>query len=183
MSWWLRATLFLMVLCLPGMVDAKGDIARGEYLTIILGCGGCHTEGALLGRQTGPWLAGSRVGVAWSDPDSGDHPAIVFPANLTPDPATGLGAWSEREIARAIRTGMGHSHEMLIPVMPWPNYSLLDRDDARAIAAYLKSLPPVDRKIPDNVAEGVPSREAYIRIGVFLLDPEQADSAKEPVTP
>jgi mono/diheme cytochrome c family protein len=175
--------LFPVVLVLPCLSEARGDVARGEYLTTILGCGGCHTEGALLGRQTGPWLAGSRVGVAWSNPESGDHPAIVFPANLTPDRATGLGAWSEREIARAIRTGMGHSHEMLIPVMPWPNYSLLDRDDARAIAAYLKSLPPVERKIPQNVVEGVPSRDAYLRIGVFLFDPEQAAPPEEPVTP
>jgi len=153
-------------------LQAKGDVERGEYLTTILGCGGCHTEGALLGQQSGPWLAGSKVGIAYSDYEEGDHPSIVFPANLTDDRATGLGRWSEKEIARAIRTGMGHSRDILIPVMPWPNYSLLTDDDARAIAAYLKSLPAVERPIPDNISAGTVSTEPYVRVGVFIFDPD-----------
>ena len=130
-----------------------------------------------MGRQTGEWLAGSRIGVAWSNPEHGGHPAVVFPANLTPDRETGLGAWSEREIARAIRTGVGHAGKPLIPVMPWPNYSLLTAGDARAIAAYLKSLPAVEYRIPAHVAAGTASTAPYLRVGMFFFDPASAEQS------
>lgn len=169
------ATLTALLVCAGSLLareKSPDGVERGEYLTTILGCGGCHTEGALLGRQSGPWLAGSRIGVAYSAPDPDEHPAVVFPPNLTNDPETGLGRWSEREIARAIRTGRGHAETTLIPVMPWQNYSLLTAEDARAIAAYLKSLPGVERAIPENVAEGTPSDSPYLRVGMFMFDPK-----------
>jgi mono/diheme cytochrome c family protein len=164
--------LMLIGLCLVSMsAAADKSVDRGAYLTTILGCGGCHTEGALLGRPSGPWLAGSSVGVAWSDYNEGVSPAVVFPSNLTSDRETGLGKWSRQDIAGAILTGVTHQRDVLVPVMPWRNYSLLKERDAQDIAAYLKSLPPTDKQIPANVPVGGTSKNAYIRVGVFIFDP------------
>ncbi len=165
-----------MILLLLASVSAWADdasVARGEYLTTILGCGGCHTEGALLGRPEGGdfWLAGSRVGIAWSDYDADSPPGVVFPGNLTSDRKTGLGKWRKQDIVRMMRTGINHQGNQALPVMPWPNYTLLSDDDVSDIADYLQSLPPVRRKIPDNIEAGEPSTERYVRIGIFIYDP------------
>ena len=77
--------------------DKESDaIMRGGYLVELLGCGRCHTEGLLTGDAAlGPHLAGSRVGIAYTAYNEQlDLPGVVFPGNLTPDPATGLGSWS-----------------------------------------------------------------------------------------
>lgn len=164
--------LMLTGLCLVSMnAAADKSVKRGEYLTTLLGCGGCHTEGALLGRPYGPWLAGSSVGVAWSDYNEGVAPAVVFPSNLTPDRETGLGKWSRQDIADAILTGVTHQRDVLVPVMPWRNYSLLKARDADDIAAYLKSLPATEKQIPANVPVGGTAKNSYVRIGVFIFDP------------
>ncbi len=165
--------LTLITLCIVSMsAAADRAVDRGAYLTTLLGCGGCHTEGALLGRPNGPWLAGSNVGVAWSDYNEGVSPAIVFPSNLTSDRETGLGKWSRQDIAGAILTGVTHQRDVLVPVMPWRNYSLLKEQDAADIAEYLKSLPAIEKQIPANVPVGGTAKNAYVRVGVFIFDPE-----------
>jgi mono/diheme cytochrome c family protein len=162
--------------------DTRADdesIARGEYLTTILGCGGCHTEGALLGRPSGEWLAGSRIGVAYTNDDEG-RPGVVFPSNLTPDKATGLGGWSRQQIVRALRTGEDHQGMQIIPVMPWANYSLVKDADLQAIAAYLQSLQPVSFDVPDNIPKGLAPTSRYVRIGVYLFEPTGVGSGEAP---
>src|SRR4051812_37469505 len=75
--------------------------SRGEYLATIMDCGGCHTGGALAGQPDPQlYLAGSEIG--FGIPGTG----FFYPPNLTPDRETGLGAWGEAEIIRAIRTGV-----------------------------------------------------------------------------
>ena len=164
--------LTLLMLCFASATVQADAIDRGEYLTTILGCGGCHTDGALIGQPEPAeyWLAGSRIGVAWTDFNPNVPPAIVFPSNLTSDDETGLGRWSEEDIARAIRMGSDHQGGRLIGVMPWMNYALLSDQDTADIAAYLKALPPVRRAVPDNVEEGEPSPNPYVRIGVFIYE-------------
>ena len=77
-----------------------GDIERGRYLVAIMDCTGCHTRGVLTGRPNPDlFLAGSEAGFHLPGLD------VFHPPNLTPDPATGLGDWSEDDIVRAIRTG------------------------------------------------------------------------------
>lgn len=155
----------------PAATGPDSPVARGEYLTTMLGCGGCHTDGALLGRPSGTWLAGSQTGIAYTADEHGEHPGVVFPRNLTPDPETGLGSWSEQDIVHAIAGGRGHSGERLSAVMPWMNYSLVKANDLRAIAAYLKSLPPIQQAIPANIAPGDPVTAPYIRIGIYQFNP------------
>ena len=146
---------------------------RGEYLTTILGCGGCHTEGALIGNPTGEWLTGSKIGVAYTDDN--ESPGIVFPANLTSDKKTGLGRWSKKEIVSFLRTGMDHYGKQANTVMPWPNYALLNDADLDAVATYLKQLPAVKNPIPSAIEPGEPIDQTFVRIGVYLFVPESEE--------
>jgi hypothetical protein len=145
-------------------------------LTTILGCGGCHTEGALLGNPTGGWLTGSRIGVAYTGDDVDGSPGVIFPANLTSDKDTGLGKWSKRDIIRFLRTGMDHYGKQASTVMPWPNYALLNNADVAAVADYLLALPAVDKQIPAAIEAGTPITERFVRIGVYLFIPEEVES-------
>ncbi len=78
------------------------QLKRGEYLATIMDCSGCHTPGALTGKPDARRpLAGSDVG--FQIPSVG----IFYPPNLTPDAETGLGRWSEADIVKAVRTGVG----------------------------------------------------------------------------
>lgn len=137
---------------------ASADATRGQYLVSIMDCAGCHTPGALQGQpDPDRRLAGSGVGFA--------TPAgIVYPPNLTPDPETGLGRWSEAEIVRAFRHGQGRDGRPLIPVMPWPSYSVLTEADARAIVAHLRSLPPVRFSVPRNTRPNEPPAAPYLTV-------------------
>ena len=164
---------FLM-LGMSSQVLAADDTSRGEYLTTILGCGGCHTEGALLGNPTGEWLTGSRIGIAYTNERPDQTPGILFPANLTSDKATGLGKWSKRDVIRFLKTGLDHYGEQSSTVMPWPNYALLNDADLADVADYLLVLPAVENKIPDAIAAGSQVNESFVRIGVYLFIPEES---------
>jgi mono/diheme cytochrome c family protein len=132
----------LAVVATPALVQTNED-ARGEYLARIMDCGGCHTPGALAGKpDEGRALAGSRIG--FHSPDLG----YFYPPNLTPDQQTGLGAWSQADIVRAVRTGVRPDGRVLAPVMPWHSYRALSDADAQALARYLKNLAPVHHRVP-----------------------------------
>lgn len=138
---------------------ASAEVERGEYLATIMDCAGCHTPGALAGQPDfDRRLAGSSIGFAL--PGGG----VVYPKNLTPDAETGLGRWSEDEIARAVRRGQGRDGRVLIPVMPWPSYAVLTEGDARAIAAYLKSVPAVRFEVPRDLRPGEKPAAPYLAV-------------------
>jgi mono/diheme cytochrome c family protein len=135
------------------------EVARGHYLATIMDCAGCHTPGALAGQpDPDRRLAGSAIGFAL--PGGG----IVYPKNLTPDLETGLGRWTEEEVARAVRQGQSRDGRVLIPVMPWPSYSVLTEADARAIAVYLKSVPPVRFVVPRDTKPGEKPEAPYLTV-------------------
>jgi len=67
---------------------------------------------------------------------------------LTPDKETGLGDWTEEEIIAALQKGKRPDGRILSPIMPWRAFAKLTNSDARAIAMYLKGLPPVKNKVP-----------------------------------
>jgi hypothetical protein len=142
--------------------------ADGKYLVELIGCGVCHTDGALIGEpQLDEWLAGSDVGIAYSDPLQYDDPGVVFPSNLTPDPGTGLGRWSDEEIIAAMRAGHSRDGGRLIQAMPWLVYSMLSDEDSRAIVAYLRSLPPVAHEVPREVTPGIKTSKRFVHFGVY----------------
>jgi mono/diheme cytochrome c family protein len=120
----------------------EAQVARGKYLVILGGCSDCHTPGGMLGDpDMKRYLGGSDVG--FSIPGEG----VFVGQNLTPDKETGLGSWTSDQIVAALRTGKRPDGTALSGVMPWPAYAHLTADDALAIAAFLKSLPPVSNKV------------------------------------
>jgi hypothetical protein len=144
------------------------QVERGLYLTDLLGCGSCHTDGALIGEPNAArLLAGSEVGIARSNPLVESKPGVVYPANITPDRETGIGDWTLEEIVNLLQSGMDNHSRQTLPVMPWLNYSQLLPEDATAIAMYLKSLPPVKHKVPANVSPGQRADAPFIHFGIY----------------
>jgi mono/diheme cytochrome c family protein len=133
----------MMAAVLAGPASAEARVERGKYLAAIMDCAGCHTPGVFLGKPDfSRMLGGSEVG--FQIPGLG----IFYPPNLTPDTDSGLGSWSEDEIIAAVRTGARPDGRVLAPAMPWRSYAALSDSDAKALAAYLKSLPAVKNKVP-----------------------------------
>ena len=137
-------TVLVAVIGSPAANAADRELVeRGKYLVTLGSCTDCHTPGYFLGKpDMTRHLGGSEVG--FEIPGVG----VFYGPNLTPDEATGLGRWSERDIVTAIRTGKRPDGRPLAPIMPWAALAQLTDSDAAAIAAYLKSLPPVSNKVP-----------------------------------
>jgi hypothetical protein len=149
-------------------------VERGKYLVTFGGCNDCHTpvkmtpEGPapdmsrmLSGHPrelamppapalpAGPWVAvvaGSMT--AWSGPWG-----VSFTANLTPDPETGLGKWTEQDFVDTMRSGRHQGRgRQLLPPMPWQSLNGLTDQDLKAVFAYLKSIPAIQNRVPDPIA-------------------------------
>lgn len=130
---------------------AETSAARGEYLVTVMGCTDCHTPGHFLGQpDMTRFLGGSDVG--FEIPGLG----TFYGPNLTPD-ATGLSGWTDDQIVTALRTGVRPDGSHLAPAMPWMGYAALTDDDALAIAAFLKTLPPVSNDVPGPFGPGEPT--------------------------
>lgn len=148
--------------------ENRYKVERGEYLVELLGCGSCHTDGALEGApKSNMSLAGSRTGIAYMNPFRNDLPGVVYPPNITPDRETGIGEWSDNQIAAAIRAGLGRHANRRIAVMPWQGYAKMSEDDVDAIVAYLRSIRPVKHQVPAEVAPGQRAREPYVYFGTY----------------
>jgi mono/diheme cytochrome c family protein len=102
---------------------------RGEYLVRAGNCMGCHTD-----RGGAPFAGGRGIDTPFG---------TVYSSNLTPDVATGLGAWSAAHFWRALHNGRSRDGRLLSPAFPYTNYTLVTRADADAIYLYLRSLSPV----------------------------------------
>jgi mono/diheme cytochrome c family protein len=75
-------------------------------------------------------------------------PGHIVAPNITPDPETGSGTWSDDALARAIREGIGHDGRTLFPLMPYEHFRHLPDEDVASIVVYLRSLPPVRNSLP-----------------------------------
>ncbi len=135
---------FVLLAAAAGAAAADpAQLARGQYLVGISGCNDCHTPGYFLGKpDMHRFLGGSDVG--FELPGLG----TFLGPNLTPDPTTGLGRWTTGQIVTALQTGVRPDGRILAPIMPWRAFATLTPADATAIAVYLKSLPPVQHKVP-----------------------------------
>ena len=164
----------------PGAGAAGAAAVRGEYLVKASGCTDCHTptkmgpngpepdESRWLSGHpadmtlppppapSGPWITSIAASMtAWSGPWG-----ISYTANLTPDPETGLGTWTERQFIDTIRTGRHQGRgRPILPPMPWPVYRNFNDADLKAIYAYLRTIPPMKNKVPDPVIAAPPSAQ------------------------
>ena len=153
----------------------KDQVARGEYLIILGGCDDCHSpkvftakgpeidmaqrlSGAPAGAKLPAVPAGLIGPAAWGGLTTNDMTTwagpwgFSFAANLTPDKNTGLGSWTEAAFINSLRTGK-HKGVLrdVLPPMPWQNYSKLNDADLKAMYAFLRSLKPVQNKVPDPI--------------------------------
>src|SRR6185312_12754853 len=137
-------SLFAILSAMPsGARAAETQVQRGKYLVSIIPCTDGHTPGTFLGHpDMKRFLGGSDVG--FEVPGLG----VFYGPNLTPDDETGLGKWTKEEIATAITTGKRPDGRILAPPMPVDSLKHLSHADALAIAAYLKTLPAVQHKVP-----------------------------------
>ena len=141
-----RASLALALLALlPTLsgAEAQSQVERGKYLANLGGCLDCHTAGYFFGKpDMTRYLGGSDVGF-----EIPGHGIFVGP-NLTPDKATGLGAWTPEQIVTVLTTGTRPDGRILAPIMPWRALAKLTKPDLMALVAYLRSLPPVSNRVP-----------------------------------
>ena len=155
----------------PAATDAR--VERGAHLVRTMGCNDCHTpwtggprgpepdmSRALTGHPAyvvmpaapvlppGPWAwVGAATNTAFAGPWG-----VSFAANLTPDPDTGLGKWTESMFIQTMKTGRHEGKgRPLLPPMPFPMIASLNDEDIRALFAYLQSLPPVRNRVPQPV--------------------------------
>ncbi|MBZ5703816.1 MAG: cytochrome c [Acidobacteriia bacterium] len=122
-------------------------LERGHYIaTTLSGCTtGCHAPHDFSIRG-GPVLPGME-GSGQVMPIPGLPGRVVAP-NLTPDPQTGAGNWTDDQLARAVREGIGHDGRTLFPFMPYPNFRNMSDEDLASVVVYLRSLPPVHHELP-----------------------------------
>ena len=121
----------------------NAQVQRGKYLVDIIPSTDCHTPGTFLGHpDMKRYLGGSDVGFAI--PGLG----VFYGPNLTSDKDTGLGKWTVKQIVTALTEGTTPDGRKLAPAMPSEWFHHLTKADATAIAAYLKTLPPVSNKVP-----------------------------------
>lgn len=123
-----------------------GRLARGEYLAnAVSGCIFCHSDHDF--TQRGFPTAAGRAGAGMVFPLK-DLPGQLTAPNLTADPETGLGRWTDDEIARAIREGVDRGGRSLFPLMPYEHFRHMSDEDLASVVVYLRSLPPVRSTLP-----------------------------------
>jgi len=121
-------------------------VARGRYLAnSVMGCTNCHSEHDWKARGGPPLEA--KLGGGQIFPEK-DLPGVVIAPNLTPDPETGAGSWTDDQFARAIREGIGHDGRTLFPLMPYEHFREMPDEDLASIVVYLRSLPAIHNLLP-----------------------------------
>jgi mono/diheme cytochrome c family protein len=165
---WARATAICAAVAGTSLMSAQAadpQVERGRYLTNFGGCLDCHTPGYFFGKpDIGFYLGGSDVG--FEIPGLG----VFVGPNLTPDKVTGLGNSTEEQIVTALQTGVRPDGRVLAPIMPWKSFAKLRKDDAMAIAKFLKSPPPLANKVPGPFG---PNEKATVSV-MKVVPPEAA---------
>jgi mono/diheme cytochrome c family protein len=152
------------------------DPKRGEMLYTIGGCISCHEPPAEAGDKD-PALP------------SGGSPlptpiGTLYPPNITPDAATGIGGWSVVDFVNALYNGITPEGGHYIPAFPYASYHRMPLTDILDLQAYAASLPPVSNP---NLQHDIPFlvllrrgvglwKRLAMRDGPFAPDPLQTDS-------
>ena len=122
-------------------------LARGEYLVLhVTGCMDCHAEHDWTAHDA-PVLPNT-LGAGQDMNILKGFPGKVYAPNITPDAETGAGSWTDDQLARAIREGVGHDGRALFPFMPYQGFRAMSDEDLASIIVYLRSLPPVRKQRP-----------------------------------
>lgn len=124
-------------------------LARGEYLVNhVMDCMGCHSEHDWT-TPDAALLAGT-LGAGQDMTSVKGLPGRVYAPNITPDPESGAGNWTDDQLARGIREGISHDGRALFAFMPYEDFRALSDEDLASIIVYLRSLPPVRKQWPQT---------------------------------
>lgn len=124
----------LLLIASEAEAQTREQIARGKYVFgAAAGCG-CHTV---------PKQALNAGGRKYDGPFG-----TVYSSNITPDPTTGIGKWTDEQIITATRAGRRPNGERLIPVHPYTVFNGMAEQDLKDVVVYLRSVPPVNRATP-----------------------------------
>jgi mono/diheme cytochrome c family protein len=143
-------------------------IKRGEYLARAGDCVACHT--ADKGR---PFAGGLPINTPFG---------TIYTPNITSDPDTGIGRWTDADFLRAMHEGIGKSGERLYPAFPYAEYTKVTDSDVLAIRAYLNTLAPIHYTPPRNELS-FPFNQRWLMVfwnmfnfkeGRFVPDPQQS---------
>ena len=143
----------------------KALVAKGAELAAIGNCGSCHTA------EGGRDYAGGRP---LSSPFG-----TIHSTNITPDPDTGIGQWTEADFARALHEGVGRGGRELYPAFPYDHFTKVSDDDVKALYAFVMTRDPVRQQNPRNALAFPASvrtsigvwKALYFRPGRFVADP------------
>jgi hypothetical protein len=161
-----RISTFLTIVATGILVfpppSARGEteaemIARGRYIaTAIQGCG-CHTREKSDGGKDENWHyagspnpappAGPPANAGWSSP----RWKKIYASNITPDPETGIGKWTEADFLRAMRTGITPDGRVLDAQMPWQSFQKVTDRDLKSLRAYLNTIKPIKNTPPKRI--------------------------------
>lgn len=143
-------------------------IERGAYLARAANCAACHTD-----RGGAAYAGGKGIATPFG---------TVYASNLTPDGPTGIGSWSPAHFWRALHNGRSKSGRLLYPAFPYNHYTLVTRDDADALFAFLRSQQAVSQpnkahelRYPYNTQAALAMwRALYFRPGAFVPQAKQS---------
>jgi mono/diheme cytochrome c family protein len=170
----IRFALIGLAALVAGMSSASAQtpVERGGYLVnTIMTCNNCHTPAG----PNGPVLERALSG----GPQVFDEaPFTVRGANITPDRETGIGKWSADDIKRTLVTGVRPNGVPLAPVMPTAFYKVITAKDLDAIAAYLKSVKPIQNAVAPPIYKTAFATEDVPNAGQQMSEADFADKTK-----
>src|SRR4029077_19535903 len=147
-----RILAFLLIViaaeALIALTIVPNGLEQGKYLVeSVMICFECHSERDF--SKPGWPIPPGRVGsgrILWGE----GSPNQVIAPNITPDVATGIGEWSDEEIVRAIKEGIGRNGRLLNREMPSRYFRSLGDDEVHSIVLYLRSIPAVRNQLPET---------------------------------
>ena len=169
-----RSLIFWLYFCLLGANNTIGQdlIEKGKYIFHASGGCSCHTDT----KNDGAFLAGGRpINTPFG---------TFFGTNISPDPSTGIGKWTDEDFVRAMTKGLSPEGNHYFPVFPYTSFHNITQEDLIALKAYLFSIPAVNQKnIPHELILPF-GRQALLMIWknvvwspqTFISNPEQTKS-------
>jgi mono/diheme cytochrome c family protein len=151
----------------PAAAD-PGLVKRGEYLARAGDCVACHTA-----DKSRPFAGGLPIVTPFG---------TIYTPNITPDPDTGIGQWTDSDFLHAMQQGIGKGGERLYPAFPYAEYTKVTGQDVLAIRAYLNTLAPIHYTPPRNQMS-FPFNQRWLMVfwnmfnfneGRFVPDPKQS---------
>src|ERR1700688_731823 len=156
-----------------GMANAQSDLVkRGDYLVNgIMTCGNCHSPKGRPAAVAGKDFSG---GLRFDEP-----PFDVTAPNITQDKDTGIGAWSDSDIKKLMRTGVRPNGVNIAVIMPTGFYDIITERDMDAIVAYLRTIKPIANKVPDPIYKMQVPRQVFVGAETPYTEAMMSDKLKK----